>query len=369
MASTVSDISSQAYWFSRSGRYDELLVDGSGDNVAIPVQAVAQSDLGPLLTSLEAPHRCWATTSKFTAKSGEMCLLPDPQGGLSRVLLGLGPSPSSVPWPYAVLAKLPGGTYRLAQSDSGGADGADGADGAVAEAAERATLGFLLGHYAFERYKGPRGPRGVAAAAAAERRGGGEEPRGGEVGVEGAEGAEGEPKARLVWPAGCRSTYLNCVELLHLHDMGGAALVLALAHLVMSCRLRVRLLVLIPAVENSVSGNSYRPLDVLRTRAGIYVESDPLWRLPLHPPYRRLLDSKVADLASTGPGDGLAGAILAALFLQEFVQGAQRWVHIDTSAFTAGSAVVPGRPEGGEAQALRAVWRMLQYRYGTLLEQ
>lgn len=53
-------------------------------------------------------------------------------------------------------------------------------------------------------------------------------------------------------------------------------------------------------------------------------QSDPVWRLPLHEPYRRQLDSKVADLASTGAGDGLAGAILAALFLREFVAGAPR---------------------------------------------
>ena len=55
-------------------------------------------------------------------------------------------------------------------------------------------------------------------------------------------------------------------------DMGGGALVLALAHLVMSAALPVRLRVLVPAVENAISGNAYRPLDVLATRAGITVE-------------------------------------------------------------------------------------------------
>jgi hypothetical protein len=55
-------------------------------------------------------------------------------------------------------------------------------------------------------------------------------------------------------------------------DMGGAALVLGLAHVIMALRLPVRLRVLIPAVENAISGNSYRPLDVLNTRAGITVE-------------------------------------------------------------------------------------------------
>ena len=54
--------------------------------------------------------------------------------------------------------------------------------------------------------------------------------------------------------------------------MGGAALVLALAHCVMAARLRCRLRVLVPAVENAVAGNAFRPLDVLQTRAGITVE-------------------------------------------------------------------------------------------------
>ena len=55
-------------------------------------------------------------------------------------------------------------------------------------------------------------------------------------------------------------------------DMGGAACVLALARMIMQARLPVRLRVLIPAVENAVSGDAYRPGDVLRTRRGITVE-------------------------------------------------------------------------------------------------
>ena len=55
-------------------------------------------------------------------------------------------------------------------------------------------------------------------------------------------------------------------------DMGGAAHALALAQIIMTARLPVRLHVLIPAVENSVSGNAFRPLDVVPTRKGISVE-------------------------------------------------------------------------------------------------
>jgi leucyl aminopeptidase len=55
-------------------------------------------------------------------------------------------------------------------------------------------------------------------------------------------------------------------------DMGGAACALALAQMIMEARLRVRLRVLIPAVENSVSGDAYRPGDVLPSRKGLTVE-------------------------------------------------------------------------------------------------
>jgi leucyl aminopeptidase len=61
--------------------------------------------------------------------------------------------------------------------------------------------------------------------------------------------------------------------LLYLQDMGGAALMLALSHVIISAQLPVRLRVLLPAVENAVSGSSYRPGDVLQTRAGITVEN------------------------------------------------------------------------------------------------
>jgi len=190
-------------------------------------------------------------------------------------------------------------------------------------------------------------------------------------------------------------------------DMGGAALVLGLAHVIMSRNLPVRLRVLVPAVENAVAGNAMRPLDVLRTRKGLTVEvgntdaegrlilcdalaeaerdepdllidaatltgaarvalgtslpavfarrdetaralvlsgddaHDPLWRLPLHTPYRRLLDSRVADINNISDGP-FGGAITAALFLGEFVAKERDWVHIDTMGFNLSAR--PGRP-------------------------
>jgi leucyl aminopeptidase len=206
-------------------------------------------------------------------------------------------------------------------------------------------------------------------------------------------------------------------------DMGGAAHALALAKLVMDAELPVSLRLLIPAVENSVSADAFRPGDVLRTRKGKTVEightdaegrlvladalaeaerddpalvldfatltgaarvalgpelpalfanddglaadlsaageseRDPLWRLPLHKPYRSWIDSKVADLNNVAEG-GFAGAIVAALFLQEFAPSKAAWAHLDLMAWTASPK--PGRPKGGEAMGLRAAFDGLQ---------
>ena len=60
--------------------------------------------------------------------------------------------------------------------------------------------------------------------------------------------------------------------------------------------------------------------------------SDPLWRLPLHAPYRELLESPVADLNNAG-SKPFAGAITAALFLKEFVPETKAWAHLDIFAW------------------------------------
>jgi leucyl aminopeptidase len=73
----------------------------------------------------------------------------------------------------------------------------------------------------------------------------------------------------------------------------------------------------------------------------------------LHKPYRRLLDSKIADINNVSDG-GFAGAITAALFLNEFVRPTTPWVHFDIMA--ANNRGRPGRPEGADAMGLRAVY-------------
>jgi leucyl aminopeptidase len=210
-------------------------------------------------------------------------------------------------------------------------------------------------------------------------------------------------------------------------DMGGAANVLALAQMVMDAGLKVRLRVLIPAVENAVAGNAFRPLDVFASRKGLTVEigntdaegrlvladalafadeekpdllvdmgtltgaarvalgpdlppfytndetlaldvarcakgeNDPLWRMPLWPPYDSWLDSKVASI-NNAPSGTFAGSITCALFLQRFVEHAKSWLHVDIYAWT--PQAKPARPEGGECQAARAIYKLLGERYG-----
>jgi leucyl aminopeptidase len=200
-------------------------------------------------------------------------------------------------------------------------------------------------------------------------------------------------------------------------DMGGAAMTLALARLVMEAELPIRLSVRLGCVENSVSAAAMRPLDVIHTRHGLTVEvgntdaegrlvlcdllaeaaaerpallldfatltgaaraalgpdlpalfcsddpwaerllaagravHDPLWRLPLWDGYASWLESPVADL-NTVSSKPHAGAVVAALFLRRFVAASVPWAHIDLYAWN--DETSPGRPRGGEAQAVRA---------------
>ena len=88
---------------------------------------------------------------------------------------------------------------------------------------------------------------------------------------------------------------------------------------------------------------------------------DPLWTMPLYQPYRKLIESPIADINNAGKS-AFGGCITAALFLEHFVDPAISWVHIDTFAWNQSDR--PGRPQGGEALGLRAVFRYLQTRYG-----
>ena len=93
--------------------------------------------------------------------------------------------------------------------------------------------------------------------------------------------------------------------------------------------------------------------------AATYAE-DPLWRMPLWDPYDEMLKSDIADVANAASGP-MAGCITAALFLKRFVPDSIAWAHLDTYAWR--DAAKPGRPKGGEALGMRAVFSLLQKRY------
>ena len=88
--------------------------------------------------------------------------------------------------------------------------------------------------------------------------------------------------------------------------------------------------------------------------------AEPLWRLPLYAPYRRYLDSKLADINNAGQKN-FAGAITAALFLKEFVVETRAWAHLDIFGWNDESR--PGRPRGGEATALRPLLAAIERRF------
>jgi leucyl aminopeptidase len=81
--------------------------------------------------------------------------------------------------------------------------------------------------------------------------------------------------------------------------------------------------------------------------------------MPLWQPYEDMLASDIADTANSG--GSFAGAVTAALFLQKFASENVPWAHLDTYAWRAANK--PGRPKGGEALGLRAVFRYLAERY------
>jgi leucyl aminopeptidase len=95
-------------------------------------------------------------------------------------------------------------------------------------------------------------------------------------------------------------------------------------------------------------------------RAGMD-NQDPLWRLPLWPGYRSMVEGRVGDL-DNAPEGGMAGAITAALFLERFVSASTPWAHIDTYGWSPKGR--PAHPVGGDALGMRAVFAALRDRFG-----
>ena len=442
---------------------------------AVPLTPVTRSGWAEMEKTLGVRQQRWAQSCGFIGQAGAFCLLPDARGESTRVVCGIDPglppfALGSLPW------QLPADDYRL-----------DGDAVTARDAALGWALGsYRFARYREARTEPARllvpravlddvsstveaiarvrdlvntpaqdlGPAEVCAAVrevAAQygakcREWSGEGllkagfPTVHAVGrassraprvIELSWGRAGDPLLALVGKGVCFDTGgldLKSHDGMRWmkKDMGGAAHALSLAQLVMASKLPVRLLLVIPTVDNEVSGNALRPGDVIRTRAGITVEvdntdaegrlilcdalaaaveekldllidfatltgaarvalgpdlpalfasrddiaeallaagvaqHDPLWRLPLWQPYRAMLVSAIADTSNTGASRH-AGAITAALYLQNFVPASVPWLHVDVYAWNDGDR--PGRPRGGEAQSLRAFHTFLRERY------
>ncbi|HEX3097254.1 MAG TPA: leucyl aminopeptidase family protein [Usitatibacter sp.] len=447
-----------------------VITDKKAFGKAVPIVATDVKRAPKLLDSLSPAERRWAEASGFDGAPDTFVSLPDGKGAIGRVLAGV--RDAADPWALAFLPmKLPRGRYALAKGsvtiapenaafawDLGGyefaryrkarrkpADLQVEDSRRVAEALgmaqavrlvrdlvntpsedmgpqelsdvarEQAELfGGEFDEWIGDELLAQNFPAIHAVGRAATR-----EPRLLEIRW----GSARHPRIAIVGKGVCFDSGgldIKGADGMRLmkKDMGGAAHALALARLVMQRKLPVNLHVLVPAVENAIAGNAYRPGDVVRTRKGLNVEvgntdaegrvilsdalayaaeskpetivdfatltgaarvalgpelpalfcndeslatrisaaaqalEDPVWRLPLWRNYRRLFSSDVADFSNSGKG-GFAGAIVAALFLDYFVPDEIAWAHFDVYAWNDASR--PGRPVGGEAQALRAV--------------
>jgi leucyl aminopeptidase len=443
----------------------------------VPITPLNRKSLVAWTQRQPAKIQRWLRSTRFAGNDGELCLIPSADGSLARVLSGQ--SSLADPWGYAFLpARLPKGRYRVdpaGQPEAAEAAALGWALGTYRfgrykktedvfatlvwpDAADRAKVSALVEGIGLCRDlintpADDMGPSELSAEAQklAKQHGAkarvlrgqkqlAEFPAVFTVGRAAAQpphlfdmvwGQNDHPKVTLVGKGvifdsgGLDLKPASSMKLMK-KDMGGAALVLGVAHVVMSLALPVRLRVIIPAVENSIGPNAMRPLDVLRTRKGLTVEvgntdaegrlilsdaltaadeekpdllidaatltgaarialgtalpalfsnhdvsatqlleaglraRDPLWRLPLHQPYAKQLESTVADINNVS-NDSYAGAITAALFLERFVSSSTPWMHIDTMAWNLESR--PGRPTGGEAFGLRAIVEMLRRKY------
>lgn len=227
-------------------------------------------------------------------------------------------------------------------------------------------------------------------------------------------------------------------------DMGGAAHILALAHMIIANNLPIRLDMLLASAENAISGNAFRPGDVINSHKGITIEidntdaegrlvmadalsiatedtddlpdliidcatltgaarvavgteiaaffcndseleiqlknislesGDAMWPLPIWPGYKKSLASKIADCQNSD-NSPFAGAITAALFLEQFITPSQpantdqnndveitkptpKWIHVDLMAWN--NRARPGRPIGGEAMGIHALYELVKH--------
>ena len=453
----------------------------SAGAATVPIEPIERNRLAAWLGRQSAALKSWVASTGFKAEAGSISLVPGANGRLARVLVGTEPGedlwafaglPTTLPAAnsYAIMADLKPeaatraalgwalGSYAFTRYKKATATPARLVWPARADRARvtREAAAIAMARDLINTPAADMGPSHLAEAARAlaRRRGArfsvivGDEllrrnyPSIHAVGRAAANkprlidftwGNPRDPKVTLVGKGVCFDSGGLDIKpssnmLLMKKDMGGGAHVLGLADMIMGARLPVRLRVMVPAVENMIAGNAYRPMDIIRTRKGITVEigntdaegriilcdalaeaagekpemivdfatltgaarvalgpdlpvlfsnsdklagdllrhgeaeGDQLWRLPLWQPYRKMMESKAADTSSTGNSPH-AGSITAALYLELFVEKDIPWAHFDIMAWN--SHARPGRPEGGEAQAIRAVYAMIAERFGA----
>jgi leucyl aminopeptidase len=457
----------------------ETILD-TWDGPVTPIHALTEAETTAALAA-DAFSTGLARTAEFKGKPGQVLLVPDAAGALARVLFGAGDAWTTF---RALPAKLPAGVYRIAaKPDAVSADQAalafalgsyrfdryktrEGdkagerprllAEGADVAEVRQVAHACALARDMVNTPANDMGPRQIETIAReiAEQHGARITVTEGEglleanypaihaVGraadpsraprfIEMSWGDAGKPLVCIVgkgvvFDTGGLDIKPSAGMRLMKKDMGGAAHALALGRMVMAAGLPVRLAVLVPVVENAISGDAMRPGDVLASRKGLSIEvgntdaegrliladaltrggelnpaltidmatltgaarialgpqlppfytddeelaaqidsaaraeSDPLWRMPLWKPYADALDSDVAEIKNDPDGWAQAGSVTAALFLQRFApQGP--WVHLDIFAWNPRAR--PGFPGGGEAQAIRGLYRMIRERF------
>jgi leucyl aminopeptidase len=438
-----------------------------------PVYAVTPEDLEA--GSIDPAALSWARAAGFKAEAGAFLLVPGPQGDVASALFGLGSDPAEAPFATGKLSKLlPAGDWRIEAPGLSPAQLALGyglgtysfgryrADkhrdvqlalqpGVDRGEIERQLAAVFLARDLVNVPANDMGPEELETAfrALGDRYGAtvtsivGDDLLGhnfplihtvGRASVspprllEMRWGEKGHPPITLVGKGVCFDTGGLDIKgaanmALMKKDMGGAANVMGLALMIMDAGLKVDLQVLVPAVENSISGNAFRPGDIYRSRKGITVqidntdaegrlvladalayadetppdlmidmatltgaarvalgtelapyftddedlsrdlmeasreEADPMWRLPLWMGYDKDIRSRAADITNS-PSGGMAGSITAALFLKRFVTATKRWAHFDIYGWVL--AEKPHAPVGGEAFAIRALYRVIR---------
>ncbi len=309
---------------------DVVFADAAEHDAAIPVYAVRGAGALASIENLSSSQRQWATANDFKGDAKSQLLLPASKGGIAAVLFGLGTDVAGDPCGPAELLvgalprHLPAGNYRLAgdwgeedlasvawglgaykfsaykANRSGGRPRLVLPSGVDAENIRRVTAAAWLGRDLINIPSNDMGPDELEAVARlvanrhdatitsivgddllaqnyplihAVGRASSRAPRLIDVSW----GRADAPRVTIVGKGVCFDTGGLDLKpaagmLLMKKDMGGAAAALALADMVMGAKLDVRLRLLIPAVENSVAGNAFRPSDIVRSRAGLSVE-------------------------------------------------------------------------------------------------